>query len=123
MIGSGNATTSSTTLDEAAVLLRPANGSRIIPHLACTTINQLSGGGPVSLNRRHSGQGPRRVALSQAAGRRDSPAFPNSIARRGAMKTIVTLLVLAVLVVVGGIFYIQSGLYDVAATGGRLSAK
>ena len=34
------------------------------------------------------------------------------------MKTIVTLLVLAVLIVVGGYFYIHSGLYDVAATAG-----
>jgi mono/diheme cytochrome c family protein len=34
------------------------------------------------------------------------------------MKTIVTLLVLAVVVLVGGYFYIHSGLYDVAATAG-----
>jgi mono/diheme cytochrome c family protein len=34
------------------------------------------------------------------------------------MKAIVTLLVLAVVVVLGGYVYINSGLYDVAATGG-----
>lgn len=56
VIGSGNATTSSTTLDEAAVLIRPARGSRIIPHLACTTVHQLSSGS-VSLNRRHTAPG------------------------------------------------------------------
>ncbi|HEV7516022.1 MAG TPA: cytochrome c [Thermoanaerobaculia bacterium] len=34
------------------------------------------------------------------------------------MKTIVTLLVLAVVLILGGYLYINSGLYDVAATGG-----
>src|SRR5579885_3306573 len=45
-------------------------------------------------------------------------ARPSDREEGEAMKTIVTLLVLAVLIVVGGYFYIHSGLYDVAATAG-----
>jgi hypothetical protein len=46
VIGSGNATDSSTTLDEAGVVIRPLRGSGIIRHLALTTVQQLDGRSP-----------------------------------------------------------------------------
>jgi hypothetical protein len=43
VIGSGNATSSSTGLDEASLLIRPIGRSSLVRHLALRTIPQLSG--------------------------------------------------------------------------------
>jgi hypothetical protein len=44
VVGSGNATDSSRSLDEAGIVIRPSRGSGIIRHLAVTTVRQLEGG-------------------------------------------------------------------------------
>lgn len=44
VIGSGNATASSTSLDEAGVVIRPFRESGVIRQLALTTVRQLEGG-------------------------------------------------------------------------------
>src|SRR5882724_3584159 len=58
---------------------------------------------------------PPGVALSQATGPGDSPAWGG----KGSMKAIRTLLIFVVVLAIAGVVYVHSGLYDVAANGGR----
>lgn len=53
VIGSGNATDSSTTLDEAGLLVRPLRGSAVIRQLALTTVHQLNGRTAIRAHRTH----------------------------------------------------------------------
>lgn len=46
VVGSANCTDSSASLDEIGVLLRPANGSRVIQQLGNGAVRLMSGGGP-----------------------------------------------------------------------------
>jgi hypothetical protein len=53
VIGSGNATDSSTTLDEAGLLIRPLRGSAVIRQLALSTVHQLTGRTAIRVHRAH----------------------------------------------------------------------